>query len=196
MKAFVLVFMLVAGTVSVAVAQDAEETHDFGARKLALSFNFNSFTPDKFKGGIGGKLWTSETFAWITSVNGEYADQEYKGHDDETRWGLGLLFGFEKHRRIVHKISPYFGTSIEATQSERNVKREGDPERTHKVTVLAGTCHLGVEYWVLQDMSLGAEYGMGISYATSKCTDCDPEVEVTAMSVGISTASLILSFYF
>jgi hypothetical protein len=63
-------------------------------------------------------------------------------------------------------------------------------------TELAGACHLGVEYWVLQDISLGAEYGLGISYSSLKCTDCDPEFEVTTTSVGISTTSLILSFYF
>ena len=197
-KAFVLAFMLMlmVGTAAEAVAQDAEETHDFGARKRALCFDFSSFSVDKFKGGIGGKLWTSEKFAWVLSVNGEYAHQDAKGPEETTHRELGLICGFEDHHPIVHKLSRYFGASVEFGSSNYERKDESGSKKTTKGSVVGGALHLGVEYWVLPDMSLGAEYGLGLRQIISRCNDCSPSTKETQISAGISTASLILSFYF
>ena len=197
---FLVGALLVAGSVSTAVAQEADRTHDFSSRGYALCFDFTSFDVGEFNGGIGGKLRTSETLAWTLSADAEYSDNESGGTSDvenQSRWVLGLALGFEKHRPITHRISPYLGADVQVNHGRAERRHAADDEREWWSTTWGADMLVGVECWILQDVSLAAQYDLGFRRHASKTKpDGSTDLETDSFSAGITSTSLTLSYYF
>lgn len=192
--------LFVAGPVSMAMAQDADRPHDFSSRGYALCFDFSSLDVGEFQGGIGGKLRTSETLAWTLSADAEYSDNESGEANDvesQSRWALGLAFGFEKHRPITHRVSPYLGADVQVNHGRAERRLAADDKREWWTTTWGADMLVGVECWVLQDVSLAAQYDLGFRRHASKAKqDGSADLETDSFSAGITSTSLTLSYYF
>ncbi len=192
--------LLVVGSASPASAQDVNRPHDFSSRGHALCFDFSSFAIGAFNGGIGGKLRTSETWAWTLSTDVRYVDSESDDDtpaEERTDWDLGLTAGFEKHRPVSHRISPYVGADAQISHRWSERKLATGQEWQYRSTTWGIDLLVGVECWIMQDVSLAAQYDLGFrSGKTKNDTEGSDESEQTHLSAGISGTSLTLSYYF
>ncbi|MEW5802577.1 MAG: hypothetical protein AB1847_10810 [bacterium] len=196
---------------SITTAQQCELA---GGRKAAkaLSFSFNGLNINEFYGGVGGKYWISNKTALFGSFDfGARYDQDdpgqtYAGDSESRHNDMNLTIGMEKHFYPCRKVSPYWGfygrigysytKTTEEPASEYDLKGEKEESSLDFSTGLM----LGVEYWIVKDISLAAQYMCGASYYLEKTVlrQGEEEIKDTAagFDLGLGAASLILSVYF
>lgn len=176
LTALFVLFFLVAN-----ISTFAQRTGD---KALLFQFSGLSFLgANEFDGGIGGKMFLnnkmairgvvkfamkSETDPW----NGVAAGND--GEISASKIGLGAAFEYH----LAHdKVCPYFGGGFEFTTSstERKVKYANGTQQNVIVNrtlgelgIEAGTQlgvfgMLGAEFFIFDNVSLGAEYRLGLS---------------------------------
>ena len=104
----------------------------------AISFSFNGLYLNKFRGGIGGKYWTSESRAITVSMLFSYdtrkteqdtnIDGDFPGTENSSS-NIGAFIGYEFHMRRNDNFSPYFGfgVSFKYNKFDSNYKTSSVP---------------------------------------------------------------------
>ena len=133
-----------------------EETSNTG-----LIFNINDILLDieSYQGGLGVKHFVNDKFAYRGSLDFSYADSS-----DTLIFNLGNSI---EYHPIKGRVSPYFGGLVDVGLIR--YKTETDADNWTKVTTIpisAGPI-FGVEVYVLNFLSLFAEYSMTVSYTTT-----------------------------
>jgi len=206
-KVIVVLFVFLLSSNSYAQDKENRTFEGFKGRK-ALCFSFDGLDLDKFNGGIGGKKWMSNDLAWFASLNLEYRkrDQEnFPGNESDSDWYLyGFSTGFEKHFGTSKRMSPFWGMSIKSTfgKSENNSDHaEVKTKSISKTRDFASNILAGMEFLLSRDISLSAQYNIGLNYhkitdTVTKNSVLFVETENSIKTFGINRVLLTLSFYF
>ena len=172
------------------------------AGKGALLFNygglFNS-TPGAFDDiGIGGRYFLDRSLAIRAAVGMGLSTEAFEndsdnGNDDvENNQSLFSLEGGVEYVLARTKTAYlYTGGIIQLSTFEDDP--EGRNNNTDR-TGLAVAALLGANYFVAESLSIGAEYRLGVSYASTERQDND--VTATTTTIGTGTVGFHLGFWF
>jgi opacity protein-like surface antigen len=220
MKSMISVFMVIIFSFSLLMAQENEGYYEAGAKGLTLQFN--GFSPTSFNGGIGGKYFLSADLALrggllFSNARQTLPFQGTDGVDGEQKANeFGIFVAFEKHLN-TRRVSPYVGAGLEyintSTESKTAVQN-ADNQQTVKNSLIgelgyqggstfAFAILFGFEFFVVNDLSLGAEYQLGYMKTSRK----DQETTVGNVTVtqkqgsyrafGVTSSGMLaLTFYF
>jgi hypothetical protein len=172
---------------TIVFAQEESKTSIAGGAK-ALIFEFDgldNLSANSYEGGIGGKIFFSNSLALRVGFNFDRISEEYpanpsavqrgvKGEYVETAFGIGA--GIEIHTRSKSRVSPYFGGGFEFMHGSSEYKPVtyypdiDDYPATRIVTERTGIYEfnllgvIGAELFVLKELSLSAEYVINIGF--------------------------------
>ncbi len=173
--------------------------------KKALCFSFTDFELEKFDGGIGWRKWTKDDVVWFFSVNLDLSKEKTDNktsNDEADRYigTLGISTGIEMHRFSSDRLSPYYGFGLGILGSINDLSHEGGSNE-NKVFSINGDMLIGAEYLLTEDISISAQYNIGLEYRKttnlSKSTYVTlTDNEVSTLNFGINKVMLVLSFYF
>jgi hypothetical protein len=211
----------------------AQVTPQFNRGSKGLLFSFDgldNLNADSFNGGIGGKYYLSSTMAVRGSLQFLAANRDLPANppagttsQDGSISGatLGFTGALEFHRG-TGRVNPFFGVgvgfsttstenkeaNIGASSGQQVIKNNPNGETINGTTFLAGSRIdifglLGAEFFVTKELSLAAEYRLGISNNAGKDAEVTqgPTTVTTKVGdtsgVGIATAGfLTLAVYF
>lgn len=183
----------------------------FTSGSTALLFSFSGLAnlgANEFDGGIGGKLYRSDSWALRASLQFSTASRDIPANPDpgeigfdgsQSGWRFGVGAAAEYHL-IRARVTPFIGGGIgfwiSRTESKNaivggtqttirnNVFGETIDGRTYAAGTSVGLYGMaGVEYFVASSVSLAAEYRLGI-LSTSRA-----EEERTSGNTTITTKS-------
>lgn len=221
-----LVALLV--SVSVSMAQDMTAPNAAGTKAILFSFSgLSDLGAGDYNGGIGAKYFLTAPIAIRAGLQLSSASQEIKttlasgGKDgSNSAMSIGFILGAEYHIAF-NRVSPYIGgvanfsmastkevlpvnvaNGPEVTRENVNPQLGISPENSFTIAGLGG-----VEFFITKDLSLSAEYQLGIGLpmgyktkVTTKTgtTTTDVSTDVTGtMRFGISNnGALTLAVYF
>ncbi len=197
--------LLVAGAAQAATVETKAGTKDllfqFGglANMQVTGFNVpggpgrldNGFlnTPTE---GIGARYYFADDWAVRPALRFTYDNETHKDvtpnySDKVTGFGLGV--GLEKHLQTNSSVSPYVGVQV-AFDLDKESSDQSGTTAYHKITAFGGALMAGFEWAFAQDVTLGAEYQLGVVAGSSKTDQADVASETV---LGIGSASLFLS---
>lgn len=215
-------------SVSVAMAQDVAAPNAVGAKALLFTFSgLSTMRADAYNGGIGAKYFLMAPLALRAGLQFNSASQVDKttlatgGKDGSiSAMAVGVTLGAEYHFAF-NRVSPYVGGvanfSTASTKEVVRVDVANGPAVTREnvapqLGITPGNTFTiaglgGVEFFITKDLSLSAEYQLGIGlpmgYKTkvttvTGTTTTDVSADVTGvMRVGISNnGALTLAVYF
>jgi opacity protein-like surface antigen len=220
MKTMFSIFVVLIFSFSLLLAQETQSYYEAGAK--GLTFSFNGFSPGSFNGGIGGKYFLNTDLALkggvlFSSARQTVPFQGTSGVDGERKGSeFGVFVGIEKHLN-TRRVSPYLGAGFEyASSSTERKTAEADPADQETIknraggelgyqggTTLAFAALFGCEFFVIKNLSLGAEYQLGYMKMSLK----DEEDTVGNVTVtykqgsyreyGVNSSGMLaLTFYF
>ncbi|MBN2367013.1 MAG: outer membrane beta-barrel protein [Calditrichaeota bacterium] len=220
MRYFIFISLALIFTVSGLFAQ--EDTGYFKDGSKAVLFQFNAFSPNSYNGGVGGKYFVSEEFAIRAGLIFANAKQTLPfqgtaGVDGESSASqYGIFAAVEKHL-TDSRISPYIGGGfmLVSTSTERETA-EADPADQQTIKNSRGgelgyqggsefgfALLGGFEFFVIKNLSLGAEYQLYYSKISRKDEEVTQgNVTVTfeqgsTTRMGLSSSGILtLAFYF
>jgi len=217
-----------------APAKAADEfTAANGAGSKALLFTFGglaNMAAGSFNGGIGGRYYINDPMAIRGGLQFVSANQSSPANPPSGVTGtdgsvsatrFGLLGGLEYHF-IKNRVSPYAGgllsfsttstqskTAVTGTTTQTTVKNRLSGETVGGASYTSGLGFgisgiLGAEFFIVKEVSLGAEYQLGWSLVSQYNQETTPAPATggtvksgTLNTVGVaSTGLLTLSFYF
>jgi hypothetical protein len=178
-------------------------------RSTALSFGFNGFNLSTYYGGIGGRLWISESTVLNTSFGGSISEKKYDETENYTNGleknkYLNIGIGIENHLDFSDDFSPYFSYRFSFGINDRyyryptnisDVSSEAK-EKTYSYNLDLG---FGIEYWILERISFSGQHLFNIRYENGHRTVGGPTREtqdVNGFALNLGTTSIILSIYF
>jgi hypothetical protein len=196
-----------------------------GAGSKALLFSMIMLTPTAYNGGLGFKYYIADPFALRGDLQFGYAGQSTpaptggsEGSISATQFGIDV--GGEYHF-LKTRVSPYGGLEVGVKTTSTDNKNTTDPqievkngatgEPISNTTYDAGLTFKvnaigGVEFFILKELSIGAEYAIGYSltnrYDQVRTVNTSPSTSVTTKigslsAIGINgTGAFTLAFYF
>jgi hypothetical protein len=172
----------------------------------------------KVNGGVGFKTWTNDNMAFRGDVGFGVSQSTQKSTDNTKtdvkykNLNLSVNLGTEVHPITGQRVSPFFGFGINigtsTSKTEYSILKDNPTPGTDKLyksssTSFGGEAFLGVEFFMEKHFSLTGEYDLGLSLSTQKSKTEKvggvnelPEAKTTSFSLGVSSASLILTIYF
>ena len=218
---FTVILLILIGTV--ANAQNSKGYFKEGSKALLFEFNgLADLGAGSFNGGLGGKYFITRKMAirgslQFMDLNEDIPFQGDGGVDgDRNANHFGLSAAVEVHFD-TSRVNPYFGgglgfgitsterkTAVNDITNQTTIKNDIDGEfGYYGGTQFSVFGILGVEVFVIDNLSLAAEYQLGYVYLSRK----DQEVtqgnttvtthQGSQTSLGLqSSGSLILSVYF
>ena len=159
--------------------------------------------------GAGFKYYFSKDLAGriglnVFSQSGDYK-QTPQGQPTVTyetsMFGFGITPALEFHTGNIGPVSPYFGAYLSYLSSSETVKQPsgaGTVETKYTGSTFGLGVLLGAEFFAWDQVSFGAEYGLGFASATGKTEPPSGGTteEVTGTRIGISTYAVWLAIYF
>jgi hypothetical protein len=180
----------------------AQEENNY--KTIALSFNFNGLNLSSYYGGVGGRLWISESTVLNASIGASINETEYeeteqydKGLTKNKYFDFGI--GMENHFIAEDDISLYLSTRLSLGLTDNYYRSHtSDYETTEKSFSYRLGFGLGVEYWLFKRMSLSGQHLFNAYYATGEYHYFNEDAARNTKGYGVSfgTTSLILSIYF
>jgi outer membrane protein W len=196
-----------------------------GAGSKALLFSMVMLTPTAYNGGLGFKYYIADPFALRGDLEFGFAHATTpaptggsEGSESATQFGVSV--GGEYHF-LKSRVSPYGGLDVGIRTTSTDAKNTADPQTEIKNAAagqaISGTLYTngfnfrigaiaGVEFFILKELSIGAEYNLGFSmtslYDQVATTNTNPSTSVTTKegtnsAVGINgTGAFTLAFYF
>jgi opacity protein-like surface antigen len=173
----------------------------------ALSFSFNGLNLSGFNGGVGGKIWLTDTRALTLSVDGSvnsrvtdatdsnFVDEEYSRSD------VNLVVAMEQHVDLGRGFSPFLvgGLSFGYDQTEDSYGSIGAPyQNRSRSTNLGLRAGVGLEYWLTRRISLAGQQlitGNVWFGSVRSGTAGAPLRDRRSYDLGLGSSSLILSVY-
>lgn len=203
MKFRTIVLLITIMTISLS----GQESENY--KTSAISFSFNGFNLDEYYGGVGGRFWLSNLLTLNISVNGgvEDTDEDYVTSedriDDENRF-VKIGFGIEKHFTESDNISPYLSGRLFFGWNETYYKLESDnhpnyTEQTNTFRNMGIELGFGVEYWILERISLSGQHLFNFTYSNSEIFrfhNSDNVMKSTSYNFNFGTTLLMISIYF
>jgi len=177
---------------------------DKNYKTTALSFSFNGFNLGSYYGGFGGRHWISESTVLNASVGGLISEREYEETENldngmEKNKYLNIGIGMENHLTVEDNLSPYFSSRLSFGISEQYFRSYNSMEQIYKTYSYNLDIGLGVEYWLINRISLSGQHLFNLRYETGQRTIGGYESEtqdVKGFGVGFGTTSIMLSIYF
>lgn len=174
-------------------------------KTIALSFNFNGLNLSTYYGGVGGRLWISESTVLNASIGGSISEREYLETDEidnglEKNKYLILGIGMENHFPVTEDLSPYLSTRLSFGYSDQYYRYYNSSNEYHDLlySYYLGI-GLGVEYWIFDRISLSGQHLFNAYYeAGHRNTNGSATIvqEISGFGLAFGTTSLILSIYF
>lgn len=220
MKTIFSIFVFLIFSFSLLLAQENQSYYEAGAK--GLTFEFNGFSPGSFNGGIGGKYLLNSDLALKGGILFSSARQTNPfpgtgGVDGEQKGSeFGIFVAIEKHLN-THRVSPYLGGGFEYASSsteEKNPALDAASQVTVKNstggelgfrggTTTAFAALFGCEFFLVKNLSLGAEYQLGYMKISLKDQETTMGNVTTTLNQGsyrayglTSSGMLALTFYF
>ncbi len=196
----VLSFILVFCSSFLSLAQENSNYHT-----NALSFSFNGLNLGSYNGGVGGRHWISKSTVINASIGGSMYERKYEktttvDNGLEKNKSLYLGIGLENHFKSSNDFSPFLSYRFEYGFNDRYYRgaysTNENRDRTNSLNIDFG---LGVEYWILNRISLSGQHLFNASYEFGeRSTGTTPnEIQKTkGFQTGLGTTSIILSIYF
>jgi len=171
------------------------------AGDTSLNFSFNGMNLSDYKYGIGGKRWLTADLAATASLDiyrsGDDAKTTTSGIETDTNYDhtwYGLSIGMEKHLAAHHNLSPYWGGEL--TYSNQRLSTGPTYTSTSSTSKQYGINALfGVEYALVENISLAAEYSYGYSYYHRTMNDGISNTDERYKRFGGGAGRLMLQFY-
>lgn len=167
-KVFFIVFL--AGF-SFVYSQEAEVAEDADKLKWGFIFNTSNILLDieSYQAGVGAKVLLNESSALRILIDGYYTSSS-------KTFSSAVGLAYESHFR-KERVSPYWGGYLEAGFTSQKAEIDSD-NWTQNITVpISAGPILGVEFFILEFLSLFAEYNL--------------ELTGTITSVSTSTAGVV-----
>ena len=173
----------------------------------ALSFNFNGLNLNGLNGGVGGKLWLSESRALVLGVGGSVSSQTTEASDStnvddqNSASGLNVSVSVEEHLTPGARISPYLvgGASLGFSRNDREYGPAISPYKSESSSTSLGLhAGVGLEYWLTSRISVAGQQLFSGSFSfgsTSSGSGSQTEQDTRRFSLGLGTSALILSVY-
>lgn len=181
----------------------AQENNNY--KTIALSFNFNGLNLSTYYGGVGGRLWISESTVLNASIGGSISERESLESEEidnglEKNKYLILGIGMENHFPVTEDLSPYLSTRLSFGYSDQYYRYYNSSNEYQDViySYYLGI-GLGVEYWIFDRISLSGQHLFNAYYeAGHRNTNGSATIvqEVKGYGLAFGTTSLILSIYF
>jgi len=195
-----LSFILVFGFSFLSLAQESSNY-----RTNALSFSFNGLNLGSYHGGVGGRHWISKSTVINASIGGTIYERKYdetatldKGLEKTKSLYVGI--GLENHLESSNDFSPFVSYRFEYGFNDRYYRgaysTNENRDRTNSLNIDFG---LGVEYWILNRISLSGQHLFNARYEFGeRSTGGTPnEIQkIKGFQTGLGTTSIILSIYF
>jgi len=179
-------------------------------RTTALSFSFNGFNLSSYYGGIGGRLWISESTVLNASFGGSISERKYDATINYTNGleknkYLNIGIGIENHFDFSNDFSPYFSSRFSFGINDRYYRYSTNilddfsdsKEKTYLYNLDFG---FGVEYWILDRISFSGQHLFNIRYETGYRTiggvSTRETQDVNGFALNLGTTSIMLSIYF
>jgi len=165
---FVLVFAMIVGVFAqVTFASEKGEAFklspEYAGKKNGIIFNVDDILLDieSYQGGIGVKHYFNEKFAYRGSIDFSYIDSS-------SSLTLNLGNSIEKHL-LTGRVSPYIGAFLDIGYIHFKSTDEASGVETEVTSIpLSIGPLIGVEVFVLDFVSLFAEYSLSASYSKTK----------------------------
>ncbi len=196
------IFLLVFSISFAAVAQNTNY------RTTALSFSFNGFNLGSYYGGVGGRLWISGSTVLNASIGGSISETKYDPTGNytsglnKTKY-LNIGFGFEKHFDSDKDLSPYYSARLSVGISDQYYRPSNIQDYSYESIDKSNSFNLdfgfGIEYWILDRISLSGQHLFNVSYLSGKRTIAGRDLvtqDLDGFGVNLGTTSLMLSIYF
>lgn len=178
---------------------------DNNYKTKAVSFSFNGLNLSSYYGGVGGRFWVSDKFVLNVSVGGSFKERKYlatenlsDGYEKTTSVNFGI--GLENHYPIIDNLSSYFSYRFSLSLFNRyNRSANINGEVKDKSNYYSFEFGLGIEYWLLDRISLSGQHLFNIYKEKGERTYFGDPVEYQDLSgagFGSGTTSIMLSIYF
>lgn len=166
----------------------------------ALMFDYGGLfvsTPSALDSvGVGGRYFLSEDFALRAAV-GVLVDSQKTdvgGASEETSVSqLGIEAGGEFVLARTRSAYLYSGGLLQL--SSAGIDPEGGSNNTDRIDLTVAAL-LGVTYFIVDGLSIGAEYRLGLSYGTQTEERQGDDIESTHTAIGVGTVGFHLGFWF
>jgi hypothetical protein len=178
---------------------------DKNYKTTALSFSFNGLNLSSYYGGVGGRFWTTDSTVFNVSIGGSYSQKVYEATENlkegfEKNSSLTFGIGGEIHYPTSENLSPYLSFRGSYTMNSRYY-RPGyyDYESKDRINSFSFDFGLGVEYWILERISLSGQHLFNLHLDNGERTVGGVENEtqdISGFGAGIGTTSIMLSIYF
>lgn len=181
----------------------AQENNNY--KTIAVSFNFNGLNLSTYYGGVGGRLWISESTVLNVSIGGSISEREYLESEEidnglEKNKYLILGIGMENHFPVTEDLSPYLSTRFSFGYNDQYYRYYNSNNEYQDVTYSYYLgIGLGVEYWIFDRISLSGQHLFNAYYeAGHRNTNGSATIvqEIKGYGLAFGTTSLILSIYF
>lgn len=178
---------------------------DKNYKTTALSFSFNGLNLSSYYGGVGARFWTTDSNVFNVSIGGSYSQKEYQATENleeglEKNSAITLGIGFESHYPISDNLSPYLSFRGSYTMYNRYYRPGYDDyESKDKYNSFGFDFGLGVEYWIVDRISLSGQHLFNLHIDNGERTVGGTENEtqdLNGFGVGFGTTSIMLSIYF
>lgn len=192
---FVLVFYV--SIISLAQSNDNYHTS-------ALSFSFNGLNLATYYGGVGGRIWVSNSTVLNASIGGAISERNYERTETldkglEKNKSLTIGIGIENHFANANDFSPYFSSRLSLGLYDRYYRYSSSRYlQTDKTSSFNLDFGIGVEYWIIDRISVSGQHLFSMRYETGEQAGSAPsEVQdIKGFGIGLGTTSIILSIYF
>jgi opacity protein-like surface antigen len=189
--------LCVLGLVLLATAAMGEEVTR-KAGDTSLNFSFNGLNISNYKYGIGSKRWLTADLAATASLD----IYESKEVDKTTMFGTetdtnfhqtwyGVSIGMEKHLTSHHNLSPYVGGELMYSSQ----RYSSGPSFSFTSKQYGINALFGVEYALMENVSLAAEYSYGYSYYKRTMNDSFSSTDDRFKRFGGGAGKMMLQFY-
>jgi opacity protein-like surface antigen len=169
----------------------------------ALNFSFNGLNISDYKYGIGGKRWLTPDLAATASLDIYQSKEVDKttspSWETDTNSNLtwyGLSIGMEKHLTSHHNLSPYWGGELTCSK-QRYITGASFAGYSYSSTIKQYGINalFGVEYALMENVSLAAEYSYGYSYYQRTMNDGYASTDDRFKRFGGGAGKMMLQFY-
>jgi opacity protein-like surface antigen len=173
------------------------------AGDTSLNFSFNGLNISDYKYGIGGKRWLSDYLAATASIDIYQSKEVDKttspswetDTNSELTW-YGVSFGMEKHFTSHQNLSPYWGGELTYSK-QRSIMNSSFTGFSQSSTIKQYGINalFGVEYALMSNVSLAAEYSYGYSYYQRTMNDGFASTDDRFKRFGGGAGKMMLQFY-
>lgn len=184
--------------------------HESNYKSKSVSFSFNGFNLSSYYGGVGGRIWVSESTVLSVSLGGFINERKYNPTANytsgmEKNKYLNAGIGVENHLNLSDDLSPYFSSRLSFGYNDRYFRYSSNiqdsftdsKENIYSINLDFG---FGIEFWIHDRISLSGQHLFNMRYETGQRTVggviAKDIQDIRGFGLNLGTTSMILSIYF